>query len=206
MPKGEVGDEFLSFLVAVIDSEREIAMDSAALHHELPVFNKNPSSLFDLLKEVDRRKAGDQVQLGFSFESDLHVPVPFSIFRHHPIWIDTSGTILLRESRAQSLTLGPLGGRQTVIAPAYEYILDSGHASIRVDGWLTVLTLGLLADFSFQAVCLFKTGGAWYGLIAGTGPRNRPISWLFSLTAMRVVYPMPDELRSFASGLVSSTY
>jgi hypothetical protein len=204
MPKGEVGDEFLSFLVAAIDSDLEVALDSAGLHQEMPVFNSGNSSLFDLLKRVDRRRLADHVQLGFTLFGDLHVPVPFSIFWYHPIWIDTSGTVLLRESRLASQTLQLAGGRHITLAPAYEYRLEGGHASVRVDGWLTVLSGGLLADFSFQAISLFRSKGAWYSLLAGWGPGNRPVSWLFSLTAMRVIFPAPEEFRKYGSDLLSA--
>ena len=202
MQKGEIGDDFLSFLVAVIERDAEVALDREGLHREFP---KLATGLFGMLREVDRKTAGDHVQLFFAFVDDLHVPVPFGILWYHPIWIDTSGSVSLRESRIASRTLTKAGGQSTLLAPQYEYRLEGGHASVRIDHWLTVVTVGLLTDFSFQAVSLFNESGSWYGLLAGRGPGNRPVSWLFNLTTMRVVLPMPAEYYTLAAELVSST-
>jgi hypothetical protein len=203
MPRDEIGDDFFSFLVALEDSGDEISLDKSGLHLQFPAINERNSSLFGYVQQIDRRTDTDHAELQFSFLDDLRVPVPFGILWYHPISIDMSGIVLLRESRSASRTLTKKGGQQVVLSPEYELRLERGHASIRIDAWLTVLTVGLLADFSFEAISLFKNGGVWYGLLAGRGPGNRLVSWLYDLKAMRVVLPLPDEFAPLASDLVS---
>jgi hypothetical protein len=203
MPNGEVGDAFLSFLVAAIDGDCAFRMDSVALHRELPEYSGGRSKLLDLIRELTRRKGPQRTELEFTLFGDLHVPVPFGILGYYPIWIDTSGSIALGETRYTSHAVARADGTGVVVAPAYVYRLVAGHASVRIDRWLTILTVGLLADFSFEGVAVFRYRGSWCALLAGRRSDGKQVSWLFSLTALRVVLPMPDELDPLAADLLS---
>ena len=204
LPKDAIDDSFLAYLVGLIRADISAELSRDALLALFPEFQGKNSTPFQLLARVARLSAegARQPRLLFSFSDDLHVPVPFVVPWYHPITIDVSDTVVLRETRRAARTLGIESGDAVVLSPVYEYRMETGSGRIHFDDWLIVLSGGFLDDFTVRGAALFGYKGEWHGLIAGKNPRNRVISWLFNLKRMRLVFPLPREFRGLASDLI----
>jgi hypothetical protein len=205
LPKDVIAESFLAYLVGLIRADVPAELSRNALLALFPEFQGKNSTPFQLISRVARLSAegADRPpRLLFSFSDELHVPVPFVVPWYHPITIDASDTVILRETRRASRTFGSESGDDVVLAPVYEYRMEKGSGRIHFDDWLIVLSGGFLDDFTVQGAALFIYKGEWHGLIAGRNPRNRVIAWLFNLRRMRLVFPLPRELRGLASDLI----
>ncbi len=202
LPKTEIEETFLAYLAGVIRADLPAELGHADLLDLFPEFRAQPTSAFQLLQTVARRRGDDRARLVFSFSGDLHVPVPFVVPWYHPIEINASETVVLGETRMSTVSLMADSGAPVVLSPVFEYRMEQGAGRIHFDDWIIVLSAGFLDDFSVGGAALFGYRGEWHGLIAGRNPRGRTVCWLINLKHLRLVFPLPREFQTLAGSLL----
>jgi len=202
VPKKQIPESFLGYLVGLIDADVQFSVDSRGLLAVLPEFKGRSGDPFQLLKEVARREGpGRPMALSFRFPDDLRIPLPLGIFGYHPISVYVSRTIVLEERRFPARSLGDISGGSRLLSPDYEYRVSEGYARFQFDDWLVFLSGGSLADFSVHGLAIFQDKGEWRALIAGSGPARPVVCWLFDLLRTTPVLNVPPPLLDLASEL-----
>jgi hypothetical protein len=204
-PRQQIGESFLAWLAGAIQEDLPAGVDRRDLQDMFPEFRGKSETAFQLMRTVERQTAvaAAPPRLIFSFSGPLHVPVPFVVPWYHPISIDASDTVVLTEERIASRVLPGEGDRDVVLSPLYLYRVRSGFGGIHFEEWLTVLSAGLLTDFTVKGAALFRWRGEWHGFICGSSPRGAVVSWLFNLTRMRLVFPQPRQYTRLARDLAA---
>jgi hypothetical protein len=206
LPKTEIGEDFLGYLVGVIRADLSARLRRADLVRLFPELRALASaSSFQLMDTVARQETGDpgHAQLVFTFTRDMHVPVPFGLFGYYPIAINASSVVSLRETRSPVRVIHPRSGTPYALAPDYEYRVVQGSGGMEFDRWLVVLSAGFLDDFTVHSAAVFVYRGDWHGMVVGRSRGGRTIPWLFNLKRMRLVLPLPDGFSDYAELLVA---
>ena len=202
VPKQQIPESFLGYLVGLIDADVQFSLDSERLLAALPEFRGRQGDPFQLLKEVARRQAPDRpMALSFRFPGDLRIPIPLGIFGYHPISVSVSRTIVLEERRFPSRALPEAAAGVEVLSRDYEYRVTEGYARFHFDDWLVVLSGGFLQDFSVEGLAIFQYRGEWRALMAGRGEQRPVICWLFDLMRTNLILKVPSPLVDLASEL-----
>jgi hypothetical protein len=199
VPRDQIAESFLAYLVGLIDSDTRFLMDSRSLAEALPELSALRGDPFQFIREVGRHESGPRLMLTFGFVDDLLFPLPLGILGYHPISVSVSRDILLEEQRFTARRLGDDGA--LVLAPYYEYRVVEGHASFFFADWLVYLSGGFLDNFSVEGAALFKYGGEWRALIAGRGRKNQVICWFYDLRHTRFIMAVPKQLVDLAGHL-----
>ncbi len=202
MPKEEVWESFLGYLVGLMNADVLFSVDGHDLAGLFPELKARRGDPFELLREVARQKGeGDQVQLLFSFPGPLQIPLPVGLFGYHPIYVYASQTVALTEERYAVRRIRPGSPDEAVLSPDFEYRIAQGYAQFWFDEWLTALTGGFLDTFSVRGVAIFRTSNTWHALLAGLGQHNQVVCWLFDLKRMRLILSIPKALLDLAADL-----
>lgn len=202
VPKKQIPESFLGYLVGLIDADVQFSLDSQRLLAVLPEFKGRAGDPFQLLKEVARRQgAGRDASLSFRFPGDLRIPLPLGIFGYHPISVYVSSSIVLEERRLPSRSLDGVTAGPQSLSPEYEYRVSEGYARFQFDDWLVFLSGGALENFSVRGLAIFQDRGEWRALIAGSGQVRPVVCWLFDLMRTTPILKVPDPLLDLASEL-----
>ncbi len=204
LPKDEIWESFLAYLVGLIRADLYAALNREDLEGMFPEFGNGASAPFRLMQTVARQRTADpdHAALVFEFSRDVHVPVPFGLFGYYPISINASSRVTVRESRFSSKTFRRKSGVDFELSPVYEYRIVAGSGGMVFDEWLSVLSARLLDDFTIKAGSFFTYQGEWHGFIVGLSRGGKIVPWLFNLKRMRLVLPLPDGLYDMATQLV----
>ena len=205
LPKQQIPESFLGYLVGLIDADVPFSLNHDDLLSVLPEFKGRKGDPFDVMKQVSRRPPEDSdrgMALAFTFPDDLVIPLPVGIFGYHPITVSVSRLIVMEERRYPSRIVGSAASGAEILFRDYEYRVSQGHARFHFDDWLVFLSGGFLQDFSVDGAAIFQDRGEWRALIAGRGVSRPVICWLFDLLRMRLVLSVPGSLQDLASELV----
>jgi hypothetical protein len=194
LPREEVFDTFLAYLLGVI--ERDVAARLPRDHLLDVLVEVRDSPGLARIAEVAwlRGEAPGSRRLSFTFDGELHYPMPLDIFGYHPGSIDASRTIVLREERRGR---GPPGSR------FHWLVVEEGGATVDFDAWLDVLAGPLLDDFTLAGVALFIRRGRWTAVLVGRGDRGQAVPWAFGLERTRILFPTPPDLAALAARLLA---
>ncbi len=209
VPRQEIPESFLGYLVGLIDAGVRFSLDRQGLLAALPEFRGRTGDPFQLMKAVSRGPVPSRadrspaVALGFAFPGDQVIPIPVGIFGYHPITVSVSREVLLEERRLPDRVVGSLERGAEFLSHDYEYRLSQGHASFHFDDWLVFASGGFLEDFSVEGLAVFQDRGEWRALIAGRGVTRPVVCWLFDLRHMTLVVRVPEPLQELAAGLAS---
>jgi hypothetical protein len=202
VPKEQIPESFLGYLVGLIDADVQFSVDSERLLAVLPEFKGRKGDPFELMKEVARRQEPDRpTALSFRFPDDLVIPLPVGIFGYYPITVSVSRVIVLEERRFPSRIAGDIARGAELLSRDYEYRVSEGHARFHFDGWLVFVSGGFLEDFSVEGAAIFQDRGEWRALIAGRGRTHPVVCWLFDLMRTKLILSVPSPLLDVASGL-----
>jgi len=205
MPKDEIWESLLGYLVGLIDADVSFALSGSDLLSVLPEFKARRGDPFELLKEVARRPgAQGHARLSFSFPDALHIPLPVGFLGYQPISVSASQTVVLEEYSFASRSILSAPQVEDVLSPDFEYRLAQGYAQFNFAEWLVYLTGGFLDDFSVKGVAIFRYRGTWHALMAGVSRGGRVVCWLFDLKRMRLVLSIPKPLLELAAELVGA--
>ena len=195
LPSEEVKDTFLGYLVGLIENDVAARLDREYLLGIL--FELRDAPTFQLISEIAwfHGEGLEARLLSFTFNGELHFPVPLELFGRPPASIDASSMIVLREEPWGGGS-DPLGG------PFHRFSVEQGYASVDFAEWLDVLADSLLDDFSVAAVALFTYRGRRHAMLVGRGERGQAVPWAFDLSRNRIMFPLPERLYDLADLLL----
>jgi hypothetical protein len=91
--------------------------------------------------------------------------------------------------------------RPIAVDDVHLFVLREGRLAVDIHAWLDKLLGSALDDTDVQAFALARKGGRWLGIALGRNPGGQPRSGVFDMTADRVLFPVPSEVRSVARAL-----
>ncbi len=200
LPRDEVKDSFLAYVLGIIYSDADIELDNVSLREVLVEFKSSLDLPFDDLTLVSQGRTAENGigSLGVSFRHDMSIPVPFSLLGYHPGTIRVSKSVGFSRWQADGRTLE----NGLSLPPFLVFGLISGTAAIDVDEWLTVLFPRLIDDIVIRVLAVFRYKDRLYCMMDGTGRRGQPIAGLLDFRTNRIIFPLPRELASLAVDLL----
>lgn len=197
LPREEVYDTFLGYLIGLICTDTSADVDYNSLLTTLPELVGVPGFKAIRRFALTGPDSQGELSLSFWFGDALYFPVPISIFGYHPGSIDGSGTIRLKETRHLSVWADPYG-------PLYVFQVEQGWAKVDFDQWLDTLAGSLLDDFTVWGAALLGYRGNWCALLIGLSPSKRIVTYAFDLKHNKILFPAPRDLTKLAAELIKA--
>jgi hypothetical protein len=194
LPRSEVLDTFLGYVVGLIRSNASALLDIPYLLDLLPEVRDSP----DMRRMRSLAWLGpgvvEEPRLAFWFDGDLHYPIPISILGYHPGSIDASAEIELREMLRGR-------GSKSFRGPYHLFTVDRGFVRVTFDEWLDGLAGSILDTFTLEAFALLTYRGEWHAVLVGRGVHGKTVPWVVNLARNKIAFPVPRELRAVADAL-----
>ena len=201
LPQRQVRDTFFAYVLGIISAGIEVDVDGEQMRAILTEFTSSLRLPFDLISRVTQHtdeETGART-IGLDFQSDVSIPIPFSILWYHPGSIVADRSLLFRVDR--SLLADPAG--KGAPRPVFDLVITGGSVLVDIDDWLEALFSASLEDTWIRHIVFLTWQGEWIGLLEGTGrATGRVLRAYFNFTRNRIVFPVPPALDRQGKALV----
>ena len=201
---GEVKDTFFAYVLGIIKAGVEVDIDNAAMREILTEFKSALNLPFDLVARVTQHTSAQSEKrfIGLDFQTDVVIPIPFSLLFYHPGSITSDRSLLFQVNRSTYADPGAPGAP----APVFDLVLTGGRVLVDVDDWLEWLLRAYVEDTWIRHIVFFTWRGDWIGLLEGTGRgTGRQLRAFFDFTKNKILFPEPAELSGIGHMLVPDT-
>jgi hypothetical protein len=200
MPRSEVKDTFLAYVLGIIHAGIEVELDNEFLRGILSEFKTTIGLPFEEVRLVSQLRVPESENntLTIAFRQEMKIPIPFSLLGYHPGIIRSSEKVVFSELRSLSRAIDD----GNIISPVYVFRLTEGYAAIDVDDWITFLFSSIIDDITVRVLAIFRFKDHWYCMLNGTGRRGQLIAGLLDFRTNRILFPLPAIMGKFAAKLL----
>jgi hypothetical protein len=207
LPVGaQVKDPVFSVLVGLIQADLYGALTRERLEQELLGRSGRSRLPYRRMRELARvrKPGGATAQVRLVLDSDVQLPIPYSILWYHPGRFATSETCTFREWMLGSVDV-PLPARKGAGPPppvrlddVHLFALDEGQIEVDIDAWLDKLMGGALDDTTVTGILLCRRQGRWLSVAVGHNKDGRGRAGTFDFARDEIVFPTPPEMKAVA--------